>query len=62
MVVITSSSFFFKLIKLMNVLRVMDGTKIKLHDIGLRRPSLDDVFLNLTGHTPEEAETIEIKR
>ncbi|MBP9116014.1 MAG: ATP-binding cassette domain-containing protein [Acidimicrobiia bacterium] len=47
---------------LMNVLRVMDGTKIKLHDIGLRRPSLDDVFLNLTGHTPEEAETIEIKR
>jgi ABC-2 type transport system ATP-binding protein len=24
-------------------------------DIGLRRPTLDDVFLTLTGHTAEEA-------
>jgi len=25
-------------------------------DIGLKRPSLDDVFLSLTGHTAEEVE------
>jgi ABC-2 type transport system ATP-binding protein len=29
-----------------------DGTKIV--DIGLRRPSLDDVFLALTGHHAED--------
>ena len=29
---------------------------IQLADIGLRRPSLDDVFLSLTGHTAEGAE------
>ncbi|MEW1734805.1 ATP-binding cassette domain-containing protein [Nocardia beijingensis] len=28
---------------------------VRIHDVGLRRPSLDDVFLTLTGH---EAETI----
>ncbi|MBF6129269.1 daunorubicin resistance protein DrrA family ABC transporter ATP-binding protein [Nocardia brasiliensis] len=27
---------------------------VKLHDVGLRRPSLDDVFLTLTGHEAEE--------
>jgi ABC-2 type transport system ATP-binding protein len=26
-------------------------------DVGLRRPDLDDVFLTLTGHATEEAET-----
>jgi ABC-2 type transport system ATP-binding protein len=25
-------------------------------DVGLRRPTLDDVFLSLTGHVAEEAE------
>jgi len=29
---------------------------IDIDDIGLRRPSLDDVFLTLTGHTAEDAE------
>jgi ABC-2 type transport system ATP-binding protein len=31
----------------------LDAEKIELADIGLRRPSLDDVFLSLTGHTAE---------
>ncbi len=29
---------------------VFDGTDIVLDDLGLKRPSLDDVFLSLTGH------------
>ncbi|GAA2473981.1 ATP-binding cassette domain-containing protein [Nocardia seriolae] len=28
--------------------------EVKIHDVGLRRPSLDDVFLSLTGHEAEE--------
>ncbi|GAB3211725.1 ATP-binding cassette domain-containing protein [Nocardia tengchongensis] len=28
--------------------------RIQIHDVGLRRPSLDDVFLTLTGHQAEE--------
>ncbi|WP_433523724.1 ATP-binding cassette domain-containing protein [Nocardia pseudovaccinii] len=27
---------------------------VQIHDVGLRRPSLDDVFLTLTGHEAEE--------
>ena len=30
--------------------------EIELHDVALRRPTLDDVFLALTGHGAEEAE------
>ncbi len=32
-----------------------DGSGIELDDLGLKRPSLDDVFLHLTGHRAEEA-------
>jgi ABC-2 type transport system ATP-binding protein len=32
-----------------------DRTDIDLDDLGLKRPSLDDVFLRLTGHRAEEA-------
>ena len=40
------------------VLRSLDDEGIKLRDVGLRRPSLDDVFLSLTGHmTESENET-----
>jgi ABC-2 type transport system ATP-binding protein len=28
--------------------------QVQIHDVGLRRPSLDDVFLTLTGHEAEE--------
>ncbi len=31
-----------------------DGSDIELDDLGLKRPSLDDVFLRLTGHRAEE--------
>jgi ABC-2 type transport system ATP-binding protein len=33
---------------------LFDGSGIDLDDLGLQRPSLDDVFLNLTGHRAEE--------
>ncbi len=35
----------------MQVVRRLDEAGIKVVDIALRRPSLDDVFLTLTGHT-----------
>jgi ABC-2 type transport system ATP-binding protein len=38
---------------LTQVLREMDGNAIHILDIGLRRPTLDDVFLSLTGHVAE---------
>ncbi len=43
-------------IALMEALRALDEAKIHPLDIGLKRPSLDDVFLSLTGHTAEEVE------
>jgi len=36
---------------LVQVVRRLDDVDIKVVDIALRRPSLDDVFLSLTGHT-----------
>ena len=36
---------------LVNVVRELDEANIAIDDIGLRRPTLDDVFLSLTGHT-----------
>ena len=41
-------------IALMDTLRALDEAKIHPLDIGLKRPSLDDVFLSLTGHVAEE--------
>jgi ABC-2 type transport system ATP-binding protein len=38
-------------------LRDFDAAGIELQDVGLRRPTLDDVFLSLTGHAAEVAET-----
>jgi ABC-2 type transport system ATP-binding protein len=39
---------------LADVIRELDGRDIVIHDIGLRRPTLDDVFLSLTGHVTLE--------
>ena len=39
---------------LLRVLRGFEEQKIEVLDIGLRRPTLDDVFLALTGHAAEE--------
>ena len=41
-------------IALMDALRSLDEAKIHPLDISLKRPSLDDVFLSLTGHVAEE--------
>ena len=39
------------------VLADLSTAEIALHDAGIRRPTLDDVFLTLTGHHAEEAQT-----
>ncbi|MEV0223629.1 ATP-binding cassette domain-containing protein [Streptomyces sp. NPDC050704] len=39
---------------LAEVIRELDTRGIEIDDIGLRRPTLDDVFLSLTGHLAEE--------
>ncbi len=39
---------------LVGVLRALDAAGIPLDDVGLRRPTLDDVFLTLTGHSAED--------
>ncbi|MFD4675114.1 ATP-binding cassette domain-containing protein [Lentzea sp. NPDC058450] len=38
---------------LMEAIRRLDAESVKVLDIGLRRPTLDDVFLTLTGHHAE---------
>jgi ABC-2 type transport system ATP-binding protein len=44
---------------LAEVLRGLDANSIPVLDVGLRRPTLDDVFLTLTGHAAEDTETAE---
>ena len=39
---------------LVEFLRRLDRAGIPVRDVGLRRPTLDDVFLQLTGHAAEE--------
>jgi ABC-2 type transport system ATP-binding protein len=45
--------------RLVQVVRDLDEAGIKIDDIALRRPTLDDVFLSLTGHAAELAERAE---
>jgi ABC-2 type transport system ATP-binding protein len=40
---------------LTGAVRRLDAEQIRLSDIALRRPTLDDVFLALTGHAAEDA-------
>jgi ABC-2 type transport system ATP-binding protein len=40
---------------LVAAIRELDAAGVTVSDIGLRRPTLDDVFLSLTGHAAEEA-------
>ena len=40
---------------LTDALRRLDAEQISVDDVGLRRPTLDDVFLTLTGHTAQES-------
>ena len=41
------------------VVRDLDTASVQLDDLGLRRPTLDDVFLALTGHTMENPSGME---
>ena len=40
-------------------LKALDDAGIHALDVGLKRPSLDDVFLSLTGHSAENTENAE---
>jgi ABC-2 type transport system ATP-binding protein len=40
--------------RLLAVLRDLDAAGVAIDDIGLRRPTLDDVFLTLTGHAADQ--------
>jgi ABC-2 type transport system ATP-binding protein len=41
--------------QLSNVVRLLDDRKLPVDDIGLRRPTLDEVFLALTGQSIDPA-------
>jgi len=43
----------------MDVLRTLDGQRISPSSLTVREPSLDDVFLVLTGHHAEPTEVQE---
>jgi ABC-2 type transport system ATP-binding protein len=43
---------------LFEVLKSLDDSGIHALDVGLKRPSLDDVFLSLTGHSAEKKEEV----
>ena len=45
---------------LIETLRSLDSAGIHPLDVGLKRPSLDDVFLSLTGHAAEEKKEEEV--
>ena len=42
--------------QLVNVVRRLDDAGVKLADLALHRPTLDDVFLSLTGHGAEDGQ------
>jgi ABC-2 type transport system ATP-binding protein len=39
---------------LIDALRQLDAAGVAVQDVGIRRPTLDDVFMSLTGHAAEE--------
>jgi ABC-2 type transport system ATP-binding protein len=39
---------------LIEALRRLDTDSVSVLDVGLHRPTLDDVFLSLTGHAAED--------
>ena len=42
---------------LTDALRMLDAAQIALDDVGLRRPTLDDVFLSITGHATDHSDS-----
>lgn len=47
---------------IVDVVRKLDENKIVIADIALRRPTLDDVFLSLTGHVTEATLTPDVPK
>ena len=47
---------------LTRVIRELDGAEVRVDDIGFRRPTLDEVFLTLTGRPAEESAVEEEER
>ena len=47
---------------LVDAIRALDAQGIEVDDLALRRPTLDDVFLALTGHVAEEEQPVPTKR
>jgi ABC-2 type transport system ATP-binding protein len=43
---------------LTRALRELDDVGVVVRDVGLRRPTLDEVFISLTGHRAEEEEVV----
>jgi ABC-2 type transport system ATP-binding protein len=43
-----------------DVVRELDAVGVKVSDLAVRRPTLDDVFLSLTGHVAEEVKPEEV--
>jgi ABC-2 type transport system ATP-binding protein len=41
-------------VSLIEAIRALDKAKLPVADLGIRRPSLDDVFLSITGHVAEQ--------
>ena len=39
----------------MDGLSLLDAAGIRVDDVGLRRPTLDNIFLTLTGHEAQNA-------
>jgi ABC-2 type transport system ATP-binding protein len=45
---------------LVTAIRELDEAGVEVQDIGIRRPTLDDVFLSLTGHSVEDEEGTDV--
>jgi ABC-2 type transport system ATP-binding protein len=44
------------------VLRLLDGAGVQLQTIAMSRPSLDDVFLQQTGHSLRDADPTDTEK
>jgi ABC-2 type transport system ATP-binding protein len=44
------------------IVRDLDAAHVPVEDLALRRPTLDDVFLSLTGRAPTQADQLEAAR
>jgi ABC-2 type transport system ATP-binding protein len=45
--------------KVAEAVRALDDAGVEIDDVAIRRPTLDDVFLELTGHAAEEEELVD---